>query len=409
MVERHEFTDGNTEEWLALRNSMEDRIGGSELGCIAGHVQYCSPFTFFCRKTGAIPTPDISGREAIIQGHDFEPYVAERFEREMGKKVRVENCIFTNTEFPHLKASIDRAIEDEDSGLECKTASQLVMRKYKNGDFPMSYFDQCLLYLAVTEKKRWYLAMLVFQTAFRMFLMTRVKEEADRFEELKKRFRDEPIDAETAKSADYREWLEKWAKLEAVYYVDEEEIKVTEVIASKFIERVEAVKAAMAENAESYKSDDERQAALICAVRQVWPTDEIDGSEDTANTVSELNPTALVHSVVTMDEGSKVLEMVKERAEIDQAIKDLIEEKNKVESRIEMELGIVETCKMPGWKVTFKNGSPRETASASAVREYFASKGMNVPNGLIKTSEPSRSLRFYAVKDDEPKKKGKKK
>lgn len=38
---------------------------------------------------------------------------------------------------------------------ECKTASALSMKLYAGGEFPESYYAQCVAYLAVTGWERW--------------------------------------------------------------------------------------------------------------------------------------------------------------------------------------------------------------------------------------------------------------
>ena len=93
------FFNGN-DEWLALRNSLDDRIGGSEIGTVAGHNRYMSPYALYCEKIGLVQPKDISDKEAVIQGHEFEQKVAERFEQTTGKRVHEETAIFTNADAP---------------------------------------------------------------------------------------------------------------------------------------------------------------------------------------------------------------------------------------------------------------------------------------------------------------------
>ena len=216
-ITRHEYK--TTDEWLSLRTSLEDRLGGSELGVAAGHSPYKSAYSMFCEKVGLIQAEDISEKEAIIQGHDLDDYVAERFTRATGKKVHPELCIFTNSDSPHLKASIDRKVDGEDSGLECKTVKDVVMNKFPQGDFPQTYYDQCACYLRVTELKRWYLAMLVFGTDFKVFLMTTMKEEEERYSYLKLKM----INNEDMTDEELGEWNSKYSYLESCYYIAPEE------------------------------------------------------------------------------------------------------------------------------------------------------------------------------------------
>lgn len=443
-IQKYRYEAGDTDGWLKIRKSLKDRIGGSELGQIAGHQPHCSAFKSFCQRCGAIKPAVLKKLEAIIQGHDGEQGVADRFEREMNKRVHKENSIMVNDKYAHLKASVDRIIYGEHSGLECKTAKDMAMKKYKHGDFPMSYFDQCLLYLAVTEYDNWYLAIQVFGTAFRMFLMTRDKKLADRYHELKAKF----VEWEMFKAENYNEWTydhaqkkfiwegdldegqempglpipvgivdfddpdltewedNRWGKLEAVYYVDEEEIQACEDIAAMFIDRVHKVEAYMADK--KFNNEDERKAAIVNAIRQVWPAEELDDSESTADTVVAITDDVVVNSVETYDELSPVFALIEQRADLNaqkKTVEDLLQQ---VESKIELSLGNVETAKTTKWKVTYKMSSSREYGSVAAIKQYFTGKGLPIPEGMITTSEPKRSLRFYAVKEPGTAKRAKK-
>lgn len=156
------------DEWLAERRKS---IGGSEIGAIMGLNKYQSPVSVWANKLGIVP--DAEPNEAMIQGTDLEEYVAERFARLTGKKVRRCNYILRNDEFPHMHANIDRLVVGEDAGLECKTASALSVSKFKGGEFPASYYAQCVAYMAVTELPIWYLAVVVLGKEFRVFKMVR--------------------------------------------------------------------------------------------------------------------------------------------------------------------------------------------------------------------------------------------
>lgn len=165
----------NKDEWKKLRDGLiaEGRIGGSMVGTAVGCDPWKSPYKLWAELTGKIQADDISNKEAIVVGTDLEDYVAERFTRLTGKKVHRENCIITNDACPHLFASIDRKIANEESGLECKTASAYRDGAFQEGGFPDGYFRQVKTYLAVTGLTRWYLAVLIMGIDFRVFLITR--------------------------------------------------------------------------------------------------------------------------------------------------------------------------------------------------------------------------------------------
>lgn len=156
------------EEWLKERKKS---LGGSDMGAVLGLNKYRSPYTVWAEKTGRIgEEPE---NEAMRIGRDLEPYVASRFEEVSRKGVRRMNYLLRREDCPHLHANIDRQILGESSGLECKTASALNLKRYKGGDFPESYYAQCVTYLAVTGWTRWYLAALVLGKGFYCYQITR--------------------------------------------------------------------------------------------------------------------------------------------------------------------------------------------------------------------------------------------
>ena len=156
------------EDWLAERRRS---VGGSEIGAIMGLNRYQSPVSVWANKLGIVP--DVEPNEAMIHGTDLEGYVAERFTRLTGKKVRHCNYILRNDNYPHLHANVDRLVCGESAGLECKTASALSVSKFKGGEFPTSYYAQCVAYMAVTELPVWYLAVVVLGKEFKVFKMVR--------------------------------------------------------------------------------------------------------------------------------------------------------------------------------------------------------------------------------------------
>ena len=317
----------------------------------------------------------------------FEAAVAKRFEVESGIKVEEVPYIYTNSDAPHLFATPDRLCLDGESGLECKTAKELVMKKFPYGEFPQQYFDQCCCYLKVTERKRWYIAILVYGTAFNIYMMTTIKEEAERFNYLSKKVEG----SETLTPEESKEWQEKWCWMQAAYYVDKETLDAVEGAAANFISRV--------------------NAGLNGDV-DVWPLDEIDGSESTKKALAYANPSPKPESVVTFDsadeygtldggdsyyeaKSAEVCSLVKQRLEYDATIKELNKEKSTIDNKLAAIMKDKEKFIVPGCSVTYKVVSGRETVSADAVRNYFSSKGEPVPKGLISKSEDSRGIRFY--------------
>lgn len=158
----------NHAEWLELRSHY---IGGSDAAAVVGMNPFSSPYALWAEKTGR--KPGFSGNLATEVGTYLEEFVAQRFSEVTGKKVRKCNYSFLNSQFPFAIANIDREIVGEDAGLEIKTTDSLNLKKFKNGEFPENYYCQCVHYLAVTGKKRWYLAVLIGNREFRRFVIER--------------------------------------------------------------------------------------------------------------------------------------------------------------------------------------------------------------------------------------------
>lgn len=175
--------DMSREDWLAERKKG---IGGSDAAAICGLNRYKSRFEVYADKLSLIPPKD--DNEAMRQGRDLEEYVAQRFCEETGKSVRRRNAILKNGDYPFAYANVDRLVMGEDAGLECKTASCLNLKRYKNGEYPEEYYCQCMHYMAVTGRKKWYLAVLIFGTEFKVFEIERDEDEIKALMELEGEF-----------------------------------------------------------------------------------------------------------------------------------------------------------------------------------------------------------------------------
>ncbi len=160
------------EDWVEHRKKS---LGGSDASAIIGLNSWSSPYTIWAEKLGKLPPKE--DNEAMRLGRDLEAYVAERFTEATGKKVRRENSILYNLQYPFAHANVDRMVIGEDAGLECKTTSVLNMKSFKNGSFPDTYYVQCVHYMMVTGCKKWYLAVLVLGKEFLWFEIERDEEE----------------------------------------------------------------------------------------------------------------------------------------------------------------------------------------------------------------------------------------
>lgn len=126
--------------------------------------------------------------EAMRQGHDFEGYVAERWEEATGKKCVVDGHMWRSTEWPWMIADVDRLVEGENAALECKTTSVLNKHDFESGEIPLNYYVQCMHYMAVMGFDRMYLAVLVLGKAFYHFTIERNEDEIAALVEQERQF-----------------------------------------------------------------------------------------------------------------------------------------------------------------------------------------------------------------------------
>ena len=167
-IEKISTVGMSREDWLAHRKK---RIGGSDASAVVGMNPYSSPYALWAEKTGRVP--GFAGNLATEVGTFLEEFVAKKFEAETGKKVRKCNNIIINTDYEFAHANVDRLISGEDAGLEVKTTSELNLKKFRGREFPDIYYAQCVHYLAVTGKQRWYLAVLIGNKEFKWFALER--------------------------------------------------------------------------------------------------------------------------------------------------------------------------------------------------------------------------------------------
>ena len=173
------------EEWEQARMCS---VGGSDAAAIVGLSEYVSPYSLWAVKTGRIIPEDISRKEAVRLGNDLEDYVAQRIVEATGKKGVRKRAILKNDLYPWAHANVDRLVVGEDAGLEIKTTSALHMGTFKGREFPAKYYSQCVHYLAVTGRKKWYLAVLVLGMDFKVYELERDQDEIDALMEMEKDF-----------------------------------------------------------------------------------------------------------------------------------------------------------------------------------------------------------------------------
>lgn len=157
------------EEWLELRKRG---IGGSDAGAVINRNRWSSPITIYSDKLGLSKPKEPT--EPMIFGTDNEPYVAERFTRDTGKKVKNDNCMYCDNEYEFLIADIDRRVVGENAGLECKCMKYIPEDcNLEAGEVPDHYYAQCQHYMSVLGFDRMYLDIYVVMERNYVFTIDR--------------------------------------------------------------------------------------------------------------------------------------------------------------------------------------------------------------------------------------------
>jgi len=164
--------------------TKEITIGGSSIAAVLGLSRWQSPLKLWAELTGEIEREDISDREYVELGTELEDFVAKKFERKTGKKVRRDRRTFTHSEHSYLVAHIDRRIQGTDELLECKTCSAWKEKEWEGEEIPLEYILQIQWYLGILGMKKGYIAVLIGGQKFRW---KEVEYDAELFDTMVKR------------------------------------------------------------------------------------------------------------------------------------------------------------------------------------------------------------------------------
>lgn len=169
-------------------------IGGGDAAAILGLSRWRTPLGVWALKTGQVISQDISQKVPVKLGVKLEQAVAEFFEDELKKKVypiteeaaknlglryfirdedNQKKVTFMHPRYDFLGATIDRVVEGELAGLECKTTSAYKTREWEGEQIPIENIFQCLHYMAVTGWPKWYIAALIGNMVFDWKLLVR--------------------------------------------------------------------------------------------------------------------------------------------------------------------------------------------------------------------------------------------
>ncbi|MHB9836817.1 YqaJ viral recombinase family nuclease [Paraburkholderia terrae] len=171
----------NREQWLAERRHG---VGGSDAAASLGLSPYKSTFALWLEKTGEVEPDDIDHVERVHFGRIMEDIIAREYARRMGVKVRRRNEILRHPTYPWMLANVDRIIDGQKRGLECKNVDAMAFRMGEWGEpgtdeVPEDYLLQCQHYMVVLDYPEWHLAACVGGNRLELFIIRRDPELAE--------------------------------------------------------------------------------------------------------------------------------------------------------------------------------------------------------------------------------------
>jgi len=151
------------QQWLDLR---KDYIGASDAGAVLGFNPWKSPVDVWLDKTGKTGSQD--DNLAMLVGREMEPTIKRLFEDQENLKVRNDNKIRLDDEYPFLGTNLDGLVVGERVPVEYKTTA------IWDHEIPDFYFVQIQHQMMITGAKDCYLAVLVLGMN-KQFIVEKVK------------------------------------------------------------------------------------------------------------------------------------------------------------------------------------------------------------------------------------------
>jgi putative phage-type endonuclease len=171
----------NRDQWLAERRLG---VGGSDAAAALGLSPYKSTYALWLEKTGEVEAEDIEHVERVHFGRIMEDIIAREYARRMGVKVRRRNEILRHPKYPWMLANVDRIIDGQKRGLECKNVDAMAFRMGEWGEpgsdeVPEDYLLQCQHYMIVLDYPEWHLSACVGGNRLELFIIRRDPELAE--------------------------------------------------------------------------------------------------------------------------------------------------------------------------------------------------------------------------------------
>lgn len=151
------------ETWLEERRTG---VGGSDAAATVGMDPWKTALDVFLDKTGQVEAENLDEVERVRFGTIMEAPIADEYARRFGVKVRRRNQLLRSPAYPWMIANVDRVIEGQQRGLECKNVGEHAFRNGEWGEpgtdeVPENYLLQCRHYMIVTGFDEWHLAACV--------------------------------------------------------------------------------------------------------------------------------------------------------------------------------------------------------------------------------------------------------
>jgi len=136
-------------------------LGGSDIASAMGLSRYKTPLKLWAEKIGQIPEEDLSDVEYVQLGSELEDFIAKKFERKTGMKVRRAPQRYINKQYPFMACQVDRLITGTDELCECKNVNAWRAKEWEDEGIPVEYILQVSWQLMITGRKIGWLAVLI--------------------------------------------------------------------------------------------------------------------------------------------------------------------------------------------------------------------------------------------------------
>jgi putative phage-type endonuclease len=146
----------SNEEQLLWRSKG---IGGSDAAAISGANPYKSKVEVFLEKVGGVP--EKMDNETMRMGRSLKDFIAKEFMDRTNHRTFRRHAIFQHSRHKFMLATIDRWIVHQHCGLLCKNTSEYMKDEWDGDEVPERIKLQCQHYMAVTDAKQWFVAVLI--------------------------------------------------------------------------------------------------------------------------------------------------------------------------------------------------------------------------------------------------------